>query len=276
MGVIISLVQHPTRLQRLYAAVRDRHTVVSCDGWAEVTRACETNPAHVAVLDLYADGALNFDRVRVLRDRFPRVALVAYVSLTADRARDMFDAGRVGVASLVVADVDDAPPQLSALIEKAEARNIANRVADATTGLRAPVRDAVLACVARAHERLTPERLSRLLAVPRRLLAKRLQDAGLPSPQRLLTWGRLLVAAHMLEDPDRSADSVAAALDFPSGSAFRNTCQRYLHSTPQEIRARGGTDFVLRAFLRQARRADRSILPADRTPGRARTPHLAV
>lgn len=276
MGVIISLVQHPTRLQRLHVAVRDRHSIVSCDGWAEVTRACEANPAHVAVLDLYADGALNFDRVRLLRERFPRVALVAYVSLTAERARDMFDAGRVGVASLVVADVDDTPAQLSALIEKAEARSIANRVARVTTGLPAPVRHAVPACVARAHERLTPDRLSRLLAVPRRLLAKRLEDAGLPSPQRLITWGRLLVAAHMLEDPDRSADSVAAALEFPSGSAFRNTCQRYLHSTPQEIRARGGADFVLRAFLRQGRRTSATALPAERTRARIRTPHLAV
>jgi hypothetical protein len=38
-------------------------------------------------------------------------------------------------------------------------------------------------------------------------------------------------------------------LDFPSGSAFRNTCQRYLGATPQEIRAKGGAGFVVGAFM---------------------------
>ena len=51
----------------------------------------------------------------------------------------------------------------------------------------------------------------------------------------------------MLEDANRSADSAARALDFPSGSAFRNTCQRYLKATPQEIRAAGGDPQAARA-----------------------------
>ena len=58
----------------------------------------------------------------------------------------------------------------------------------------------------------------------------------------------------MLEDANRSADSAARALDFPSGSAFRNTCQRYLRATPQEIRARGGAAFVVEAFLKDVGR----------------------
>jgi hypothetical protein len=52
----------------------------------------------------------------------------------------------------------------------------------------------------------------------------------------------------------------AMTLDFPSGSAFRNTCQRYLGATPQDVRARGGADYVVGAFLRTighgAREAD--------------------
>jgi hypothetical protein len=66
----------------------------------------------------------------------------------------------------------------------------------------------------------------------------------------LITWGRIIVAAHMLEDPKRSANNVASALDFPSGSAFRNTCQRYLHATPEKIRTRGGAAYAVRALLR--------------------------
>jgi len=107
----------------------------------------------------------------------------------------------------------------------------------------------VLIAVTRAHERLTTDAVTRTLSVSRRILARQLADAGLPTPQRLLTWGRLIVAGHLLEDTERSADGVAYALHFPSGSAFRNTCQRYLKATPSEIRANGGAGWVINRFL---------------------------
>lgn len=252
MGVIVTLLPQPGRLQRLRAAIRDRHTLVTCEDWSTLTRVCETEPVHLAVLDLYADGPANFERVRVLKLRFPRVALVAYVSITTERARDMFDAGRCGLDGLIVADLDDAPATMLMHVEKAEARSVASVLRPVIANLRPTVRDAVLAAVTRAHERLTPEAFARLLAVPRRLLTRRLTEAGFPAPHRLLTWGRLIVAAHMLEDVHRSADSVAQVLDFPSGSAFRNTCQRYLHVTPQQMRERGGAAYVIGVFMHEA------------------------
>jgi hypothetical protein len=51
----------------------------------------------------------------------------------------------------------------------------------------------------------------------------------------------------------RGADRVANMLDFPSGSAFRNTCQRYLGATPGEIRTEGGASFVMRSLLERVR-----------------------
>jgi AraC-like DNA-binding protein len=86
---------------------------------------------------------------------------------------------------------------------------------------------------------------------------RRLSDAGFPPPRRLITWGRLIVAAQLLEDPLRSADAVSIALDFPSGSAFRNTCQRYLHATPSQLRARGGAEYVIAGLMQDgAKQAD--------------------
>jgi AraC-like DNA-binding protein len=262
MGVIVTLLPQPGRLQRLRAAIRERHTLVTCEDWSTLTRVCETEPVHLAVLDLYADGPANFERVRVLKLRFPRVALVAYVSITTERARDMFDAGRCGLDGLIVADLDDAPATMLMHVEKAEARSVASVLRPVISSLKPTVRDAVLAAVTRAHERLTPEAFARLLAVPRRLLTRRLTEAGFPAPHRLLTWGRLIVAAHMLEDVHRSADSVAQVLDFPSGSAFRNTCQRYLHVTPQQMRERGGAHYVIGVFMREAG----SPAPVSATP----------
>jgi AraC-like DNA-binding protein len=255
MGVIATLLPNPIRLQRLRAAIRDRHSIIACDDWSALTRMCDSEPVHLAVIDIYADGTANFESVRLLKLRFPRVALVAYVTVTPERARDMFDAGRCGLDGLVVADADDAPLTLLAHVDKAEARSVASLLRRAIGDLKPTARDAVLASVTRAHERLTPDAFARLLAVPRRLLTRRLADAGFPPPHRLLTWGRLIVAAHMLEDKHRSADSVAQVLDFPSGSAFRNTCQRYLQATPQQLRDRGGASYVIDTFLTGARLA---------------------
>ncbi len=206
---------------------------------------CETRPVHLAIVDLFANGALQLDPVRQLKRRFPRMSTVAYVDATVERGRDLFDAGRSGVDALILANVDDDAVNIAATIEHAEARGVAGVLRTMLEGLRPTARDALLISVTRAHEHLTPDDLARRLSLSRRVLAKHLEQAGLPSPQRLLTWARLLVAAHLLEDPERSADNIALALHFPSGSAFRNTCQRYVRATPSEIRRNGGAPWVL-------------------------------
>ncbi len=273
MGVIATLIPTAAHLQRLRTAIRDRHQLVPCDDWAGLLRVCESHPVRLAVIDLFAGGRANFERIRHLKQRLPRLTMIAYVTVSGDHAHDLFDAGRQGMDGLVIADQDDSPRAFLALVEQAESRSLASVVRRSLDTVDSVVRDAVLLSVTRAHERLAPEELARLLALPRRTVSQRLAAAGYPAPQRLITWGRLIVAAHLLEDRHRSADRVAASLDFPSGSAFRNTCQRYLHATPGEIRARGGAAYVMRAMLKQ-------IAVADHTPpvvrGRKRSLSLAV
>ena len=251
MGVIATLLPNSGHIQRLRTAIRDRHHVVACEDWAGLVKFCERQPVRVAVVDLFAGGRANFEGVRHLKQRLPRLTLIAYVSFAAERAHDLFDAGRQGMDALILADQDDAPRALLALIENAESKSLGAVVRSALDSVDPTTRDAVLLSVTRAHERLAPEGLARLLALPRRTVSQRLASAGFPAPQRLLTWGRLIAAAHLLEDRHRSADRIAVALDFPSGSAFRNTCQRYLRSTPGEIRTRGGAAFVIRSLLEE-------------------------
>ena len=249
MGLIAALVPAPTCRARLEAAARGAHTLRECEDWVTLTRACEAEPVHLAVFDLYADGRPSFDRVRLLRLRFPRLALLAYSALTADRGREMFDLARCGVDDLVVVDVDDDPAALRGHIDKAEARSAAALVRPAVGGFPLLVRDAVLASVARAHERLTAETLAKRLATSRRELTAALTDAKLPPPNQLITWGRLIVAAHLLEEEERSADGVAGILDFASPGAFRLACRRYVGATPLEIRGLGGAAYVTRLLI---------------------------
>ena len=272
MGIVATLLP-PAQLNRLRLAVRERHDVVACDDWQGVLAACESQPVRVAVVDLFADGAgkTSFERLRQLKQRLPRLTIIGYVVLTLERSRDLFDAGRQGVDGLVVAGQDDSAIELLRVIAVAESRGLADIVRRMLRGIDSVVYDATMLAITRAHERLSPTALARQLGIPRRTLSHRLATAGYPPTLRLLTWGRLIVAAHLMEDRHRSADRVAASLAFPSGSAFRNTCQRYLRATPGQIRARGGAQYVIRSFFRHVQSAgDRS-----RNVSR-RTRHLAL
>jgi AraC-like DNA-binding protein len=251
MGIIATLLPLSLQSQRLRTALRGRHEMRECSGWDDLASTCDREAVRIVVVDLYATGPANFEGIRQLRQRFPRLTIVAYMSASAERAHDLFDAGRAGLDGLVVTGEDDAPRPLLALIEQAESKSLAGMIRRSLDGIDPAAADAILLAVSRAHERLSTQDLGRLLALPRRAVLQRLAAAGFPPPQRLLTWGRLILAAHLLEDRHRSADRVAVTLDFPSGSAFRNTCQRYLGATPGEIRAGGGGEFVLRAFLAQ-------------------------
>ena len=257
MSIIAALIPNPDRLRRLQAAIRGRHQIAPCADWGALHRLCETQPVSTAVFDLFATGEMGLEPVRQLRRLFPRLITVAYVAVgNHDRIRDVFDAGRAGIDGLVLVDRDDTTERFAALLEQAEARSVASKLKALFADMHPLVRDAVLISVTRAHERLTPEVLARSLSLGRRALVRRLSDAGFPPPRRLITWGRLIVAAQLLEDPLRSADAVSLALDFPSGSAFRNTCQRYLRCTPSQLRQRGGAEYVIAGLMQDGPRGD--------------------
>ena len=250
MGVIATLLPLDRCLQRVHGAVRGQHAVSPCHSWDELLSACATEPVHLAVVDLFADGSASFERIRQLRTRFPRLTLIAYVSATPQRARDLFDAGRAGLDGLLLVDLDDSPQAVRTVVEQAEARGVAALLRHRLAGMDTVARDAILIVVTRAHMRLTSHRLSETLSINKATLLDKLRQERLPAPQKLIGWGRLIVAGQMLDDPKRSADGIARALDFPSGSAFRNMCQRYVGATPLEIREHGGARYVTAQFLR--------------------------
>lgn len=243
------MLSDPRSIQRLTAAVAGEHTVVPCASWGELEAACKAETVSLAIFDLFADGKAHFDVIRRLKLRAERITLVAYVTVSVERARDLFDAGRAGLDGLLIAGQDDTPAAFRAVLERAEARGVAQLLRPRVAHFPVAVRDAIMVCVTRAHLRLTGQRLAEICGTSKRALLSSLDAAKVPPPQKLITWGRLIVAAQMLEDGQRTADGVARVLDFPSGSAFRNTCQRYVGATPQEIREKGGAAWVASRFL---------------------------
>ena len=275
MSVVATLLPSP-RLQRLRAAASDRHDVLASEDWQSLTRFCESSPVQIVVVDFCATGRASFDELRVLRGRFPRIAFVGYVATPPARTQDLFDAGRFGLEGLLIADEEDSPSQILSVLARAETRSVATLLAAALAGVAGVVRDAVLLSVTRANSRLTPLAVARQLGVSRRGLSHHLALEGFPAPQRLITWGRLIVAGQLLESTRTTADAVADALHFPSGSAFRNTCQRYLGATPSDVRRRGGGEYVVRSLLRRSRPSERTNRSSALPHGLSRAPLVAV
>jgi len=270
MGLIATLVHAPLRLQRIREALEEQHEVLPCSSWEDLLAACGRRAVTLALVDLFpvpvpATEAGSFESLRQLKRRFPSVAAVLYTSTPPARPHDLFEAGRFGLDGLVIVDRDDDPTQLRAVVELAEARGALAQLLPALARLTPTVRDAVLLSVTRAHQPLSPDDLSRILGVRRKLLSARLAQAGFPTSQKLIAWGRLIVAARLLEDEERTADSVALALDYPSGSAFRNACQRYVRAAPHQMRAQGGAVFVIQALLAEVAK-NAKITPASPLP----------
>ena len=80
MGLIAALLPAPVCRARLHAAVHGAHTVRECEDWVTLTRACETEPVHLAVFDLYSEGRPSFEQVRNATATLPtsRAALLRH------------------------------------------------------------------------------------------------------------------------------------------------------------------------------------------------------
>jgi AraC-like DNA-binding protein len=96
----------------------------------------------------------------------------------------------------------------------------------------------------------TVPELARSAGCSPRTLRRTLQAAGLPTPEQLLAWRRLLHAARLLDD-GRSADSVARSLEFSSGSALRKSLKQVTGLRPRELAARGGLRLLAALLLRR-------------------------
>lgn len=251
----------PSCLDRLKHATRGRHQLIACDDWAALVEACEREHPRIAIVDLFGHAADTIAAARALKDRHPRLAVIGYVTAAMDRLPDAFEAGRQGMDGLVVANQTDSPLELLAAIAQAESRALTDVVRRALGPVDPVFRDALIVALNAADDDLSSRDLAEHLGMAPRTLGLRLKRSGVASPRALVTWARLIVAAHMMEERHRSADRVAALLGFPSGSAFRNTCQRYVRATPSEIRVRGGAQYVIRVFQRQTQSGQSQSIP---------------
>ena len=89
MGVIATLLPSAGQLQRLRAAIRDRHELVPCATWEALEEVCQSQPVRIAVVDLYATGQADFEHIRRLKQQSPGLSLLTYSAITLGRVHDV-------------------------------------------------------------------------------------------------------------------------------------------------------------------------------------------
>jgi AraC-like DNA-binding protein len=187
--------------------------------------------------------------VRRFRAHSPRTLVLAYCWVSTRSAPLLVAAGQAGIDGVLLRGYDDPGESIRRRLAQ-DSVDVVGRGVAARMALPDDATWRVLAhCVRRAANTvLTVERLADECGVHRRTLRNRLRAAGLPAPEQLIGWSRLLVAAALLELPGRSVGTVASQVGFSSETAFRSMLGRYTGFKPKELRQGDGFARLWAAF----------------------------
>ena len=205
----------------------------------------------VVVEPCSGDGGTEALVARVRRD-FPLLPVLLYCHLTAAHMKRIPGLVRAGADEVLLGGVDDTRAALQRLLLHAASTRSGDGALEALRGVVPDAAEPVLAyCLTHADRPLTVDEMARGLGVHRKTLCNRTLAAGLPAPSVLISWCRLLHAARLLDDAERSVERIALLLGFGSGTALRNMLRRYTGLRPTELRRRGGPRVILALFEKQ-------------------------
>jgi AraC-like DNA-binding protein len=243
---VVAMVADPRDRERIRDALRPAASVAFCTRREEVMALVRDQAAAAVVIE--PRDARDEDMaptVRLLKRGYPSVAVLVYCRVAPADCRMLLPLTRAGVDELILHGFDDATSFRTALVSALGTSALSHALEELRRVVPDDMMPTVEYCLGRAARSPTVEEVAAALGVHRKTLASRASSAGLPSPRSLIAWGRLLVAARMLEDPRRSVEDVARALGFSAAAELRNMFRRYTRLRPLEVRHAGGMECVL-------------------------------
>jgi AraC-like DNA-binding protein len=181
----------------------------------------------------------------------PPLAIVVYSDF-AVRELDLFELGRLKIDGVILTGATDQPAETRRAVAGALAAAAAMGVTGALQGQVHPLGiDCLRWAIEHAEDAPNAEQMAEALALTPAALARARHDRRLPTPSRLLLWGRLFRAARLLDNPDRSVESAAFRLGYSSASALGRAFRRETGFRPSELRTRGPVACAMDGFLRR-------------------------
>jgi AraC-like DNA-binding protein len=256
------------RCVRREAAGGVLHTVRRARDWGEFN-AWATAPGggRLAFVDPFVGGALAAAEMRRLRERAPTLEVVALADFTRCVPADAFSLAMLGVRDIVCTTEPDAPARVAAALAAHLNQGAMETLVQAlASAVPPPLHRWLGPFLLSARGAATVSELARAALCSPRTLRRTLRRAGLPTPEELLAWRRLLHAARLLDD-GRSADGVARTLGFSSGSALRKSLRRHTGLRPRELCRQGGFTALAALFLDRCRPDSAAGEPIARVRG---------
>jgi AraC-like DNA-binding protein len=235
---VVALVREAGDQARLRRALLGSGELMACGSPNDVMAALADRRAVAVVLP--AHGPLVSDAIaltREVRKLHPTVPVLIYCDGRYANPRDLLSFFQAGAAEIVQGGRDDLRKVFATVLATSGHRASALQIMRKLDPMLPPqARQLLEYLIDKGDMPLSIEQAASAVGVARRTLEKRLVGLGYPPPETLIGWCRLLVAAHLLEDQQRTFDAVATQLGFPSGMALRSMLKRYTGVSGREAR----------------------------------------
>lgn len=236
------------RIRRLAQRLLPDANVVAIDAKKTIFNGIDCEPAAI-IVDLVGCQSVDSAATELTRiwRVFPHIALIAYTDTRASSAA-LGHAEGLGVMAVVFVSAEEHPEIEYRTICHAQADFIARVVVG---GLLADswLRRLTSGVVSRAFADLTVPELCGILGMPYWRLRLRLARNGLPGAHELVTWGRVVVAAWVLEHRFRGVERLAEDLGWRNDVPLAEAVKAHLGLTPSGLHSIGSFERAKSMFI---------------------------
>ena len=251
MGQLSVLLADAAALDRLRTAVTPRFQLTLHSSWDDlVTRAPARNP-EALIVDLFHPQGPRAIGPLTEKARDLGCGLVVCSDFRG-RESDLLTLGLHDVRAALMLPSLGSLRKIEMVVERAIADAVSREVVEQIES-RAPelaVR-ALEWAVRNASSGATAQGLAEAMASPSpKALSNRLREEGLPTIRCTLLWGRLMLAASLLERSADTVESVAQRVGYASRSGLTRALSKELGIPPSELALRGGSGTVVHHYLK--------------------------
>ncbi len=180
---------------------------------------------------------------------FPTTAFLALLPVSREMLPQVAALGRLGVG-VVALGHNDTPEGIARALNHALVRKFREALVDLGIDALPGHGPAILGAAGTTTvEKGDVGRMAEILQVSVPTLVRWCRAARLPPPGKLLAWGRVLMAANLLDNSGRSISGVADAVGYAADSGLRRVFAQFLEASPSELRRTGAFERAKSRFL---------------------------